>query len=142
MSERWREWTPPVEIIDQPDEVIVEGDQVSRSYNVKWPAEAVARIRFGYQCLKCMEPQETPFPRECANPICRYPMRARQADDFALEFQGEEQFVGDAERDRRDLEALEERSARRAHKPGSSIAVPADIRRSKGGVILPGGVDA
>lgn len=139
--ERWRRWTPPVEIADDPNEVIVEDDRMSRSYNVKWPAEVVEKIRHGYQCLKCMEPQQAPFPAKCGNPICEYPMAARQARDFELEFNGEEQFVGDAERDWQDLERLAEESERRRFTPGSSISMPSS-KRSTGGVILPGGVDA
>jgi hypothetical protein len=142
--ERWRRWTEPVEIVDQPDEIIVEGDVASRSYNVKWPQEMISRIRLGYVCLKCYEPQEVAFPNECANPICAYPMGIRQTRDFELEFQGEEQFVADSERDAEDLEILAERSARRTHRTGSSISVPGapGAKRTAGGVILPGGVGA
>lgn len=139
--ERWRQWTPPVEVADDPAEVIVENDVASRSFNVKWPEETVAKIAQGYQCLKCMEPQPAPFPEECGNPFCGYPIRALQARDFELEFQGSEQFVGNAGRDWDELERLAEESERRGHTPGSSISVPTG-KRSAGGVILPGGVDA
>jgi hypothetical protein len=141
MTERWRDWTPPAEIRDDPEEVIVEGDRKSRAYNTVWPEEVVTKIRLGYQCLKCWEPQETPFPEQCGNPVCRYPMKAQQGPDFELEFAGTEQFVSDSQRDWEDLERLAESSERKSYKPGSSIAVPG-AKRSAGGVILPGGVDA
>ena len=138
MAERWRKWTPPVEIVDDPHEIIVEGDQESRAYNTKWPVEVVDKIRHGYQCLKCWEPQSEPFPAECGNPVCRYPMRKQQALDFELEFRGEEQYVSDSQRDWEDLERLAEKSEREGFKTGSSIAVPSGHKRSPGGVILPG----
>lgn len=139
--ERWRQWTAPVDIVDDPAEVIVEDGVMSRSFNVKWPAEVVEKIAHGYQCLRCMEPQPSPFPVKCGNPFCEYPMRAHQARDFELEFNGSEQFVGDAQRDWEELERLAEASERKRHKPGSSISVPSG-RTTAGGVVLPKGVDA
>lgn len=139
--ERWRQWIPPVDVVDDPAEIIVEDDLKSRSFNVKWPVEVVEKIRAGYQCLKCMEPQPTPFPAKCGNPFCEYPMRAHQGADFELEFNGTEQFVGDSQRDWEELERLAERSERKAHKPGSSISVPSG-GTTQGGVVLPAGVDA
>lgn len=139
--ERWRQWTAPIDIVDDPAEVIVEDGVMSRSFNVKWPVETVDKIRHGYQCLKCMEPQPAPFPAKCGNPFCEYPMRAQQAHDFELEFNGTEQFVGDAQRDWEELERLAEQSERKRHQSGSSIAVPSG-QTTQGGVVLPAGVDA
>lgn len=129
--ERWRVWTPPVDIVDQPDEIIVEGDVKSRSYNVKWPAEMVERIRVGRVCLKCFEPQEESFPERCANPVCGYPIRKDQVFDFGLEFQGEEQFVGDSQRDWQEIERLEEAGERKKWGKASrtsKIVVPRGFR--------------
>lgn len=46
----------------------------------------VGRMRAGYICLQCKEDLDTAFPDEC--PVCHYKMAARQAEDFAKEFQG------------------------------------------------------
>lgn len=137
MLERWRKFTPPVEIVDEPSEIMVDEDgTASRAYNVKWPEETVRKIAQGYQCLRCWEPQAKAFPESCG--CCGYAIRANQGRDFELEFKGEEQFVGDAQRDWEELERLEAEGERAAHKPGSSIAVP---DKTKGGVVLPPGVD-
>lgn len=138
MLERWRQFTAPVDIVDDPSEIMVDEDgTASRAYNIKWPEETVRKIAQGYQCLCCWEPHDKAFPEQC---ICGYPMRARQARDFELEFAGEEQHVGDAQRDWDELARLEEEGERAAWKPGSSISVPGP-KRSKGGVVLPGGFD-
>lgn len=136
MLERWRRFTAPVEIVDDPSEIVVDEDgTAARAYNIKWPEDTVRKIAHGYQCLRCWEPQPDPFPDLCG--CCGYGMRAHQAKDFELEFVGEEQFVGDAERDWQELERLDAEGERKAWKPGRSISVPAKV--SKGGVILPGG---
>lgn len=136
MFERWRQFTAPVEIVDDPSEIMVDEDgSASRAYNIKWPEETVRKIAQGYQCLRCWEPQSEAFPVLC--PCCGYGMRHHQVRDFELEFAGEEQHVGDAQRDWEELARLEEEGERAAWKPGSSISVP----RSKGGVVLPGGFD-
>ncbi len=136
-AERWRRWTPPAAIEDSPTDVIVEDGEMSRAVDVTWPAEVIEKIRQGYQCLKCAEPQPAPFPDHCGNPVCRYPMRAQQADDFEKEFHGSK-WVGPKVSLEEELAMLEERSARRTHNPGSSISVPSRV--SKGGVLLPPGV--
>lgn len=137
MLERWRQFTAPVEIVDEPSEILVEEDgTATRAYNIKWPEETVRKIAQGYQCLRCWEPHDKPFPAVC---ICGYEMRKHQARDFELEFAGEEQFVGDAQRDWEELERLSEQGERDAWKPGQSISVS---KSTKGGVVLPPGVDA
>jgi hypothetical protein len=131
--ERWRTFTAPVEIVDDPSEIMVDEDgRASRAYNIKWPEGTVRKIAQGYQCLRCWEPQPKAFPENCG--CCGYEMKASQARDFEAEFVGEEQFVGDAERDKWELDRLAVEGERAAWKPGQSISV--------GGVILPGGKSA
>lgn len=132
MTERWRNFTPPVDIVDDPTEIMVDENGVaSRAYNVKWPVETIRKIAQGYQCLRCWEPQDKPFPEACA--CCGYGMRTHQSRDFDLEFAGEEQYVGDAQRDWEELDRLAAEGERKGFKPGSSISVP----KFTGGVILP-----
>lgn len=138
--ERWRQWTPPVEIIDHPEEIVIEGDHKSRALNVKWPEAVVEKIRLGYMCLKCMEPQEHAFPEACSNPVCQYPMRRDQAHDFGLEFMGTEQYVSDAQRDWEELERMDERAEKRLaaeRRPGRIVVPNAPKKVTPGGVILP-----
>lgn len=139
-AERWRRFTPPAAVDDSMTDIVVEEGVKSRAVDVTWAPDAIEKIKAGYQCLKCWEPQPEPFPVECGNPLCRYPMRAAQAHDFELEFQGEK-WIGPTTSLEDELESLEERSARRTHRRGSSIAVPSEVNRSKGGVILPPGVN-
>lgn len=139
-AERWRRFTPPAAIEDSLSDVVVEDGQLSRAADVTWPKEIIEKIRSGYQCLKCWEPQPEPFPVECGNPCCRYPMRAMQVDDFEHEFRGET-WVGPTTSLEHEIESLAERSARKTYRTGSSIAVPSDVNRTKGGVILPRGVN-
>lgn len=120
-AERWRRFTPPAAIEDSPTDVIVEDGHISRAADVTWPKEVIEKIRTGYQCLKCWEPQPEPFPMQC--PVCGYRMRANQATDFEQEFHGDK-WIGPTVSLEEHLEILEEKSARKTHKPGSSIIVP------------------
>ena len=52
--------------------------------------DEIGRIRAGYTCLKCLEDHDTPFPDHCT--VCRFPMRERQAEEFAKDFRGEIRF--------------------------------------------------
>lgn len=120
-AERWRRFTPPALIEDSLTDIVVEGHFKSRAADVTWPREVITKIRTGYQCLKCWEPQQDAFPENC--PVCGYPMRENQATDFGREFHGDK-WVGPTVSVDDEIESLAERSARRAHKPGSSIVVP------------------
>lgn len=142
--ERWRQWTPPAFVEDDPNEIIVEEDgHRSRAVNVTYPLEVVERIRSGYLCLKCQEPLETPFPEKCPMPLCGYEIRSRQSEDFAKEFRGLT-WIGPKVTPEEELADLQERSERRTagKRKDSSIAVPRDVNRTSGGVVLPPGVNA
>lgn len=54
------------------------------------PPEYVEQIRQGYRCMKCFHgPQPEPFPAECVEPFCRFPMRTRQMELFELMYEGD-----------------------------------------------------
>jgi hypothetical protein len=56
--------------------------------DVTMDAEKVGQIREGYRCLRCKEgPFDESFPLTCD--VCGYEIRARQAVDFRMEFEGE-----------------------------------------------------
>ena len=52
--------------------------------------EQVGRVRAGYTCVKCLEDYASPYPDECA--VCKFPMRERQAEEFAKDFRGDIRF--------------------------------------------------
>jgi hypothetical protein len=62
-------------------------DRIMRGAIVSHPPEVVGAIKAGHICLRCKEPHPDAFPLACD--LCGYPMRERQATDFAIEFEGE-----------------------------------------------------
>ena len=61
--------------------------------------EDVERIRAGYVCIRCLEPQiedglPVAFPERCLSELpngqrwCNFPMREKQAEEFAIQFKG------------------------------------------------------
>lgn len=58
--------------------------------------ETVEAMRQGYVCFKCWERQAAPFPAECV--VCKYPMRDRQAQDFAEAYQGQQRIGPDRDK--------------------------------------------
>lgn len=83
------------------------------------------RIRAGYCCLHCGEAQEESFPKKCWT--CHYPMKEKQAQDFAEQFEGYT-TIGPSrsiEELRAEDEELKEKARRqREGKPTSSIWIP------------------
>lgn len=122
-AERWRRWEPPALVEDSLTDIVVEDGEKSRALDITWSQDVLNKIKAGYQCLKCMEPQPEPFPEVCGNPMCSYPMRKLQAEDYEHEFQGDK-WVGPTTSLEEHLGILEEKSERKAYKPGSSIIVP------------------
>lgn len=53
-------------------------------------AEQVEMVRQGYVCIKCLEAHDIAFPEQCA--VCRFPMKAKQLDEFGKQFRGEIKF--------------------------------------------------
>lgn len=53
-------------------------------------AEQVERVRQGFICIKCMEALDSAFPDQC--PVCKFPMRQRQQEEFGKTFRGEIKF--------------------------------------------------
>lgn len=71
-------------------EIVRGGDgRLNVTANVTISPERLDEYRHGYRCLMCHAAQKEAFPAECVEWYCRYPMRDRQADDFAREYQGE-----------------------------------------------------
>jgi hypothetical protein len=95
----------PVQILDAvpaPDTIVRLAD--GREFvdvTMALHAEDVERIRTGYVCIRCLEPQETPFPEVCGSTLpdgetrwCNFPMRERQAAEFEQMYKGEVNLDG------------------------------------------------
>lgn len=85
------------------------------------------RIRAGYCCFNCGEAQYEAFPKICRISFCAYPMRERQAQDFAEQFDGYTTIGPSrsiAELRAEDEELKEKARRRREGKPTSSIWLP------------------
>lgn len=58
------------------------------------PESDVERIRQGYVCIRCLEPQSVPFPPICESVLpngqrwCNFPIRDKQMEEFAIMFKG------------------------------------------------------
>jgi len=52
--------------------------------------EQVERVRQGFICIKCLEALDSSFPDLC--PVCSFPMRLRQTEEFGKTFRGEKKF--------------------------------------------------
>lgn len=92
-------------------------------YEMIYTEYDAGRIRAGYACMECGEPQEVPFPERC---ICGYPMRDEQTKRYGEQFEGYT-TVGSAksiaELRLEDAEA-KERARRKHEKPTSQIWLP------------------
>jgi hypothetical protein len=86
----------------------------------------VGRIQAGYCCFNCGEAQDEPFPKVCKISFCGYPMRERQAQDFAEQFDGYTSIGSgkSVEELRAEDEEAKARAAYGRQKPTSSIWVP------------------
>lgn len=65
--------------------------RIQKNVSLTMQPEVVAAIRAGEVCLRCLEPQDEPFPDICTSPPemgCSYPIRERQIVDAAMEIQG------------------------------------------------------
>ena len=70
-------------------------DRVMLDVNIALQEEDVERIRTGYVCIRCLEPQSEPFPKVCESVLpdghtrwCNFPMREKQLEEFAIMFKG------------------------------------------------------
>jgi len=90
----------------------------------------MGRIRAGYCCFVCGEAHEQAFPERC---VCGFPMRDKQAEKFAEQFDGPT-TIGPS-RSIEELRAEDEEQKERARrarelKSTSSIIVPSWIRNA------------
>jgi hypothetical protein len=71
--------------------------------NLHVSPEQFEQYRTGYRCWKCHAAQTEPFPRECVEWYCRYPMRERQTELIEREVSHADATIDpDSDQDRRD----------------------------------------
>ena len=90
--------------------------------------EGIDRLRLGYICIACMERHEVPWPEECAQEACRFPMRAHQAEVFERLFQGWHRIgpLSDLDDERERMIEDYQRMKRAKEKNRPSIWLPGD----------------
>jgi hypothetical protein len=120
-AERWRKPVKPLAVVDDPSQATFDGNVLRAGYNATFDADTIERFRQGYACIRCWEPQQTPFPEAC--PLCMYPIKDRQREDFAAEFEGEK-WIGPTTSLSDEFERMVHEGQKKRHKPGSSIWVP------------------
>ena len=97
----------------KPNEIIIEEPNTGRrmqDVNQIITEDMRDAILDGYMCLKCKEPFETPWPKEC--PVCGYAVSDRQVPDSELELVGTE-HIGPSRPLSMFMEELEERARKR-----------------------------
>ena len=81
MADRpWHQRSPYAGVKDDPDELIVENGRVYRGVNKTLTREAIDQVKAGYRCLRCEEPQLSPWPAKCS--LCGFPMKTEQTSLF------------------------------------------------------------
>jgi hypothetical protein len=108
--ERWRKPVIPAAVESDATATMEVG--VHRT-GVNWTLteEDYQRVKEGRVCLKCMEPQEQPFPKVCSLPGCGYPIRAQQLIDLGEQFQGDK-WIGSHINLDEELDRLDEKNYR------------------------------
>lgn len=108
----WRDGVRMEAVTEDPVEIVHVGGRWMNDVKVALAPEEVERIRQGYVCIECLEPQETPFPEKCSAFWCKYPIREKQTAEFAERYKGEVRS-GASTTLREDFDRLEEESKRR-----------------------------
>jgi hypothetical protein len=116
--ERWRRPLVVLHAENHDTEQIWTPDgRHQRQVKVFYDRESTERIRAGMACAKCQEVWEIAWPERC--PVCGAPIRDRQAEFFAKEF--EMAHLGSRVSLVEELESLGER-AERAMREGDHAA--------------------
>lgn len=110
----WRDGVRMEAVIEDPVQIVQVGGRWMNDVKVALAPEQVERIRQGYVCIECLEPQETPFPEQCSAFWCKYPIRDKQPAEFQERFAGEVK-AGASTTLREDFDRLEEEATRRKH---------------------------
>jgi hypothetical protein len=81
VSERWAKPATIYDAVEGDTLMQMPGGELMIQAEVSVDEETVQRMRSGYICIMCLEPQKDPFPKKCA--LCGYHMRDRQSYDLS-----------------------------------------------------------
>lgn len=110
----------PISVEEDEEFVVLRRDGTTRSAaRVVLSEEDTGRIRAGYVCAVCFEPQERPFPKKCW--VCGFEMADRQSEYVSKAYQGTVR-VGPSSSLEDELAALDELEERERRE--SQISVP------------------
>lgn len=98
------------------------GKRLLPGLNIAACDEDVQQVRQGYRCINCWEPLEEGWPAVC--PLCRYPIRAQQAEQFARVYKGYDPRLRTGADVDRIADEMEERAEMRAFARRNRISVP------------------
>lgn len=120
LDHRGPRWSKPARILDVEEAenlVQMPSGEIMQDVMVSVDDETLERMKQGYICKNCLEPQETPFPEVCmAQKLpdgtvvgCYYRMRDRQLRDLHMQHRSLEEVQIGSKLNRRDeLERLRE----------------------------------
>lgn len=73
--------------------------------------EDVEQVRTGYRCIRCWEPLENAWPKQC--PLCGFPIKDHQAEHFARVYKGHDPSLRTGADWAREAELIERHEERR-----------------------------
>ena len=114
-----------IEAKDDPTLLTRETGSVRNNVLLTLHPEDVERVRLGFVCIKCLEPQREAFPEKCS--LCNFPIRAEQSDYFRRFYEGETR-VGPSTNMNEELDRLDDWHERRLHVPGAQILIPRSLK--------------
>lgn len=109
MAPRWNR------IVVQEDPGVTEAYPDGRmmpGLNIAAQDEDVEQVRQGYRCIRCWEPLDNAWPKQC--PLCGFPIAEHQAEHFAKVYKGHDPHSRTGADWDTLADQLEERKARRA----------------------------
>lgn len=127
--ERWRKPIRILALEEDPNSADMIGGKWYRGVKFATDAEGWRRIREGWVCVMCTEPQERPFPEACS--LCGYRMADRQTKDLEVEFVGED-TMGPSTTLRQELDRLDDTHERRLWTPKGTIVVERGLNGNSG----------
>lgn len=81
IHERWADPVIPYDVEERSSALIIDGHVYEFPMFILMPDD-LERIRLGYVCLRCLHAHEQPYPDQCHNEGCRFPMRSGQDKIF------------------------------------------------------------
>jgi len=115
VSERWKKPATILDCVEGDTLVSMPSGDLMIQANIAVDEETIVRMKQGYICMNCLEPQERPFPQMCS--LCRYTMRERQLLDLANKYGslkevhiGSRVKLADEVERMREMDAYEERT--------------------------------